>query len=62
MVTSSQNWRSLFDATLPRITGDQRRIDAADRDACDPVRFELRFRERLVDARLIGTERTPALQ
>ena len=51
-----------IDPAFRRIAGDQRRIDGADRDSGDPVRMEVRFRQRLIDAALIGAERAATLQ
>ena len=45
-----------------RIAGDQACIDRADRRAHDPVRFNAVFVQRVIDARLVGAERTSALQ
>src|SRR5450755_1261090 len=47
---------------LRLIAGDQARIDRPDRGADDPVRLDAGFVERLIDAGLIGAERTAALQ
>ena len=44
------------------IAGDQACIDRADRRADDPVRFNAVFVQRVIDARLVGAERTSALQ
>ena len=51
-----------LEAALRRVAGDQRRIDAADRDAVHPVGLEPRLVQRLIDARLIGAERAAALE
>ena len=51
-----------FDPLFRGIARDQGRIDSADRDAGDPIRLDIGFGERLVDASLIGAQRTPALQ
>ena len=45
-----------------RIAGDDGAVDGADRYARYPVRFESGFLKRLVDTRLIGAQRTAALQ
>jgi hypothetical protein len=37
-------------------------FDRADRDADDPVGTDVRLRERLIDAPLIGSQRSAALQ
>ena len=47
---------------LRLIARDQARIDGADRGADDPVRLDAGLVQRLVDAGLIGAERTTALQ
>src|SRR4029077_1675358 len=44
------------------IAGNERGIHRADRDARDPVRREMGFRQRLVDTRLIRAQSTAALQ
>ena len=44
------------------IAGDQACIDRADRRAHNPVRFNGVFVQRVIDARLVGAERTSALQ
>jgi hypothetical protein len=44
------------------VARDQRRVDRADRGSDHPVRRETRLVERLVHARLIGAERTAALE
>ena len=41
---------------------DQARIDRPDRSADDPVRLDAGFMQRLIDAGLVGAERTTALQ
>ena len=45
-----------------RVAGDDRGIDGADRDACDPFRLEIKMAQRLIGAGLIGAERAAALQ
>jgi hypothetical protein len=47
---------------LPRVAGDQRRVDGADRRADHPVGLDTRFVHRLVDAGLVRAERAAALQ
>ena len=47
---------------LGLVAGDQAGIDGADRRADDPVRLDPAFVERLIDARLVGAERTAALE
>ena len=51
-----------IDAGIRRVTRDDGGIDRTDRYACDPVRMDIGFRKRLVDASLICPERTAALQ
>src|SRR5215813_6217502 len=51
-----------FLAMLALVAGDQAGVDGADRGADDPVRLDPAFVERLIDARLIGAERTAALE
>ena len=50
------------DAAARRVAGDDRGIDRADRDAGDPVDLDRGGVQRLVHARLIGSERTAALE
>src|SRR5262245_54911634 len=50
------------EAMLALVAGDQAGVDGADRGADDPVRLDHAFVERLIDARLIGAERTAALE
>ena len=45
-----------------RVPGNDRGVDRADRDAGDPVYLDRGGGQRLVDAGLVGAERTPALQ
>ena len=52
----------MLDSPLRRIAGDQGGIDGADRDAGDPVGVEVSLGQGLIDAALIGAERTAALQ
>jgi hypothetical protein len=47
---------------MGRIACDDGGIDRPDRDASDPVRMDVRFCQRLVDASLVGPQRTAALQ
>src|SRR5262249_46753674 len=47
---------------LGLVAGNQARIDGADRGADDPVRFDLRFVQGLIDAGLVGAERATALK
>ena len=49
-------------ATLGRIAGNDRRVDAADRNAADPVRLHAFFMQGLIDPGLIGAERAAALE
>jgi hypothetical protein len=49
------------DALLGRITGDNCRIDSADRNSRNPIRMQVGFGERLIDSGLIGAKRTAAL-
>jgi hypothetical protein len=51
-----------FDPALGRVTGNQCRIDGADRYSRHPVRMEIVLGERLINPRLIGAERSAALQ
>src|SRR5450755_3989503 len=51
-----------FDTPLRRIAGDQCSVHGTDRNAGNPIRVEVGFRESLVDASLIGAERPSALQ
>ena len=51
-----------LDALVRRIAGDQGRVHGADRNAGDPIGMEVRLRQRLIDAGLIGAERASALQ
>jgi hypothetical protein len=51
-----------LEATLRRIAGDDRRIDAADRNAADPVRLHAFFVQGLIDTGLVGAKRAAALQ
>src|SRR5262249_59725152 len=44
------------------IAGDQTRVDCSDRSSDNPVRLDPRLVQRLIDAGLIGAERTAALQ
>ena len=44
------------------IPGNQRGIDRADRGAYNPIGFDPCFVQRLIDARLIGTQRAAALE
>jgi hypothetical protein len=48
-------------ALLGRITGNDRRVDRADRYAGDPVGMKIGLGERLIDAALIRAERAAAL-
>src|ERR1700730_1827626 len=45
-----------------RIAGNQRRVDGPDRNAGHPVRVQIRLSQRLIDARLVSAQSTPALQ
>jgi hypothetical protein len=47
---------------MGRIACDDGGIDRPDRDASDPVRMDISLRQRLVDASLVGPQRTAALQ
>src|SRR6516165_3116577 len=47
---------------LDRIAGDHRAVDRADRRADHPVRLNAGLMQRLIDADLIGAERTAALE
>ena len=51
-----------LDAVLRRVARNDCGVDGANRDARHPVRSYLGLVKCLVDARLIGTQRTPALQ
>src|SRR5712664_4410036 len=51
-----------FEAPIGRISGDDRRIDRADRYAAHPVGFDVGFMQSLVDAGLVGAERPATLQ
>jgi hypothetical protein len=51
-----------IDSRMGRIACNNGTIDGSDRDAGDPVRMDIGFRERFIDAALISPERTPALQ
>ena len=51
-----------IDAGIRRVARDDGGIDRTDRYAGDPVRMDIGFRKRLVDASLICPERTAALQ
>ena len=44
------------------VSGDDRGVDCADGNACDPIGLYVGLREGLIDARLIGAERAAALQ
>ncbi len=61
-VTCVQNSRSRSNSRIRRIACDNRTIDGSDRDAGDPVRMDVGFRQRLVDASLVCPQRTAALQ
>ena len=50
------------EAMLGLVAGDQAGIDGADRGTDDPVRLDPAFVERLIDPRLVGAERTAALE
>src|SRR5260221_7930364 len=52
----------LFDPRLRRIAGDKGGVDGADRDSRRPVGMQIRFCQRFVDAGLVSTEGTAALQ
>ena len=52
----------LLDAPFRRIAGDQCRVDGPDRNTRDPVRVQVGFGQSLIDAGLIGAERSTALQ
>ncbi len=47
---------------MGRIACNNGTIDGSDRDAGDPVRMDVGFRQRLVDASLVCPQRTTALQ
>ena len=49
-------------AILRRVAGDDRAVDCADRRADDPVGLDARLVQRLIDADLVGAQRTAALQ
>src|SRR5258706_4331963 len=49
-------------ASLCGIAGNDRAIDRSDRRAGNPVGVEPMFVQRLIDANLVCTERTPSLQ
>ena len=49
-------------AFLGRIAGDQRGIDRPDRNSGDPVDLDPAFGQRFGDARLIASQRAPALE
>src|SRR5882724_2631320 len=51
-----------LDALFWRIAGNKRRVDRTDRDAGHPIRMQIRLSQRLIDAGLVGAERTAALQ
>src|SRR5262249_9506387 len=51
-----------LDPFFRRIAGNQRRVDGTDRNSGDPVRVQVRLGQSLVYPRLVGAERTPALQ
>ena len=57
-----QNSRSFPTALFGLIACNQCRIHRADRDASNPVRLEVRFRERLVHTALVGPESATALK
>ena len=50
------------DAMFRRIADDQSGVDGTNGYAGDPIRQQRRFGQRLIDAALIGTERSAALQ
>ena len=52
----------LLDAPFRWIAGDQCRVDGPDRNTRDPVRVQVGFGQSLIDAGLIGAERSTALQ
>ena len=47
---------------LRRVSGDQAGVDGSDGRADDPVRLDASFLQRLVHARLVGSQCAPALQ
>jgi hypothetical protein len=51
-----------LEALVNRIAGDDAGVDRPDRGADDPIGLDLRFMQGLVDATLIGPERTASLQ
>ena len=51
-----------FDSPFGRIARDQRCVDGADRNACDPVGREALLGHAFVHSGLVGAERTAALQ
>ena len=51
-----------LDAGIGRVAGDDGGVYRTDRDAGDPVRMDVGFRQRLVDASLVCPERTAPLQ
>ena len=53
---------SLRQPVLGLVAGDQARIDGADRRADDPIRLDAGLVQGLIDAGLIGAERTAALE
>src|SRR5262245_8446946 len=50
------------EAVLRLVARDQAGIDGADRGADDPIRLDARLVQGLIDARLVGAERAPALE
>ena len=50
------------DTRLRRVSGNESSVDRPDGDSRNPIRVEIGLSQRLVDSRLVGTERTPALQ
>src|SRR5437764_805990 len=51
-----------LEPALRLIADDEACIDGADRGADDPVGLDARLVQRLIDAALVGAERTAALQ
>src|SRR6516164_7050103 len=50
------------DTLFRTIAGNDRGVDGADRDSCDPFRLKTVMAKRLKGTRLIGTKRTAALE
>src|SRR5262245_14660265 len=50
------------DPLLRRIAGDDRRIDGADRNSCNPIGMQIVLCQRLINTGLISAERAAALK